>query len=166
MRANRIKTLWEDGDAAINGWLAIPNAFSAETMAHAGWDALTIDMQHGVVDYGAAVSMLTAISTTSVTPLVRVPWLDPGIVMKMLDAGAYALICPMGSTREDAFAIKSRCGWVAAAVADGLGSHAHSRFGASFAVVPCVAMNFASVSAPSRPCKTMSSRHFLLGSLP
>ena len=35
-------------------------------------------------------------------PVVRVPWLDPGIIMKMLDAGAYAIICPMVSTRADA----------------------------------------------------------------
>jgi 4-hydroxy-2-oxoheptanedioate aldolase len=33
---------------------------------------------------------------------VRVPWLDSGIVMKMLDAGAYAIICPMINTRAEA----------------------------------------------------------------
>ena len=62
MRENRVRTLWGRGEAVVNGWLAIPNVFSAETMAHAGWDSLTIDMQHGVVDYAAAVSMLTAVS--------------------------------------------------------------------------------------------------------
>jgi 4-hydroxy-2-oxoheptanedioate aldolase len=71
-------------------------------MAHQGWDSLTIDMQHGVIDYAAAVAMLTAISTTATVPVVRVPWLDPGILMKMLDAGAYGLICPMVSTPEQA----------------------------------------------------------------
>jgi 4-hydroxy-2-oxoheptanedioate aldolase len=71
-------------------------------MAHQGWDSLTIDLQHGVVDYATAVHMLTAISTTATVPVVRVPWLDPGIVMKMLDAGAYAVICPMVNTRADA----------------------------------------------------------------
>lgn len=59
-------------------------------------------MQHGVIDYQTAVQMLTAISTTATVPLVRVPWLDPGILMKMLDAGAYGVICPMINTREDA----------------------------------------------------------------
>jgi 4-hydroxy-2-oxoheptanedioate aldolase len=102
MRENRIRSMWKRGEAVVNGWLAIPNAFSAETMAHAGWDSLTVDMQHGVVDYQAAVNMLTAISTTATMPLVRVPWLDPGIVMKMLDAGAYGVICPMISTSDDA----------------------------------------------------------------
>src|SRR5215813_605730 len=102
MRENRIKTLWQKGEAAVNGWLAIPNVFSAETMAHAGWDSLTVDMQHGVVDYQAALAMLTAISSTSAIPMVRVPWLDPGIIMKSLDAGAYGVICPMINNRAEA----------------------------------------------------------------
>ncbi|RZL88254.1 MAG: 2,4-dihydroxyhept-2-ene-1,7-dioic acid aldolase [Variovorax sp.] len=102
MRENRLRTLWKSGGAAVNGWLAIPNSFSAETMAHQGWDSLTIDLQHGVVDYQAMVTMLQAISTTDTVPVVRVPWLDPSALMKALDAGAYGLICPMISTREEA----------------------------------------------------------------
>ena len=102
MRENRLRTLWHDDKAAVNGWLAIGNSFSAETMAHQGWDTLTIDLQHGVIDYAAMVTMLQAISTTPTVPIVRVPWLEPGIIMKSLDAGAYGLICPMVNTREDA----------------------------------------------------------------
>ena len=102
MRENRLRTMWQTGQAAVNGWLAIGNGFAAETMAHQGWDSLTIDLQHGVVDYPAMVAMLQAISTTPTVPLVRVPWLEPGILMKVLDAGAYGVICPMVNTREDA----------------------------------------------------------------
>jgi 4-hydroxy-2-oxoheptanedioate aldolase len=102
MRENRLRTLWAADRAAINGWLAVPNSFSAEVMAHQGWDTLTIDLQHGVVDYQAMVTMLQAISTTATVPIVRVPWLEPGILMKTLDAGAYAVICPMVNTREEA----------------------------------------------------------------
>ena len=102
MRENRLLTLWTSGGAAVNGWLSIPNSFSAETMAHQGWDTLTIDMQHGMIDYAAMVPMLQAISTTATVPVVRVPWLEPGILMKTLDAGAYGVICPMVNTREDA----------------------------------------------------------------
>ncbi len=102
MRENRLRTLWQNQQVAINGWLAVPSAFSAEVMAHQGWDTLTIDLQHGVIDYAAMVTMLQAISTTATVPVVRVPWLEPGIVMKTLDAGAYAVICPMVNTREDA----------------------------------------------------------------
>jgi 4-hydroxy-2-oxoheptanedioate aldolase len=102
MRENRIHNLWREDKAVVNGWLAIPSTFSAETMAHQGWDSLTIDMQHGVVDYQMAVNMLTAVSTTNTVPMVRVPWLDPGIIMKSLDAGAYAVICPMINSRAEA----------------------------------------------------------------
>jgi 4-hydroxy-2-oxoheptanedioate aldolase len=102
MRENRLRTLWKADQTAVNGWLAIPNSFAAEVMAHQGWDTLTIDMQHGVIDYAAMVTMLQAISTTPTVPIVRVPWLEPGILMKSLDAGAYGLICPMINTREDA----------------------------------------------------------------
>ena len=102
MRPNNLRALWQSGGAAVNGWLAIPNGFSAETMAHQGWDSLTIDLQHGVVDYQAMVGMLQAISTTPTVPVVRVPWLEAGILMKALDAGAYGVICPMINTREDA----------------------------------------------------------------
>jgi 4-hydroxy-2-oxoheptanedioate aldolase len=102
MRENRLRSLWKSDQAAINGWLSIPNSFAAETMAHQGWDTLTVDMQHGIVDYQAMVTMLQAVSTTHTVPIVRVPWLEPGILMKTLDAGAYGVICPMVNTREDA----------------------------------------------------------------
>lgn len=102
MRPNKLRETWARGGAVVNGWLAIANSFSAETMAHQGWDSLTIDLQHGVVDYAGMVPMLQAISTTPTVPVVRVPWLEPGIIMKTLDAGAYGVICPMVNTRADA----------------------------------------------------------------
>ena len=102
MRPNKLREIWAKGDAAVNGWLAIPNGFAAETMAHQGWDTLTVDMQHGVVDYQRAVEMFTAISTTDTVPVTRVPWLAPDHLMKALDAGAYGVICPMVSSGEDA----------------------------------------------------------------
>ncbi len=101
MRENTIRTIWQSGGAVINGWLHIASGFAAELMAHQGWDGLTIDMQHGPVDYQAALGMLQAIATTSVIPTARVPWNEPGIIGKMLDAGCYGIICPMVNTRED-----------------------------------------------------------------
>jgi 4-hydroxy-2-oxoheptanedioate aldolase len=102
VKTNRLREIWKAGAAAVNGWLAIPSGFSAETMAHQGWDSLTVDLQHGVVDYQAMIPMLQAISTTGTVPVVRVPWLEPGILMKSLDAGAYGVICPMVNSRQDA----------------------------------------------------------------
>ena len=101
MRKNNVKEIWKNGKAVINGWLAIPNSFSAEIMSHENWDSLTIDIQHGLNDYSTSISMLQAISTTEKVPLARVPWNEPGIIMKMLDAGTYGIICPMINTKEE-----------------------------------------------------------------
>jgi 4-hydroxy-2-oxoheptanedioate aldolase len=109
LRENRIRTIWGQGEAAINGWLTIPSSVSAETMAHQGFDSLVIDLQHGLIDYQTAVSILQAISTTVVTPMARVPWLEPGIIMKLLDAGAYGIICPMVNSREEAETFVGAC---------------------------------------------------------
>ena len=102
MRKNKIKQMMKDGKPVINGWCAIPSTASAEAMAHQGWDSLTIDMQHGLVDYSNALPMLQTISTTDVTPLARVNWNEPGQIMKILDAGCYGIICPMVSNKEEA----------------------------------------------------------------
>jgi 4-hydroxy-2-oxoheptanedioate aldolase len=102
VRKNKLKEIFKQGGSAINGWLQIPNSFTAELMANQNWDSLTLDMQHGVIDYSHAVSMLQAISTTDVVPLARVNWNEPGQIMKILDAGAYGIICPMVSNRKEA----------------------------------------------------------------
>ena len=109
MRPNTLRGIWARGGAVINGWCSIPSSFSAEIMAHQGFDSITIDMQHGLVDYQVAVTMLQAISTTSVIPLTRVPWNDPARLMKILDAGSYGVICPMINTPADAESLVRAC---------------------------------------------------------
>ena len=99
MRENAVRRIWAAGGAVLNGWCTVPSGFAAELMAHLGWDSLVIDAQHGLVGYQDMVAMLQGISTTAVTPMVRVPWYDPASIMKALDAGAYGVICPMISDR-------------------------------------------------------------------
>lgn len=107
MTPNGIKRLWAEGKPVINGWLSIASPFTAEIMAAQGYDSVTIDIQHGVVDYQCAVTMLQAMRASGVTPMARVPWLDPGAIMKVLDAGAYGVICPMVNSRTEAEALVS-----------------------------------------------------------
>jgi 4-hydroxy-2-oxoheptanedioate aldolase len=109
VRENKLKSIWARGEAVVNGWLSIPSSFSAEVMANQGFDSLTVDMQHGVIDYQVAVTMLQGISTTDAMPMARVPWNDPARLMKILDAGAYGVICPMVNTRAEAEALVRAC---------------------------------------------------------
>lgn len=108
-RENALLKSWRDGRKTLNGWLSLPDANCSEAMAHAGWDSLTIDMQHGLVGYRDAVAMLRAISTTDVVPIVRVPWLEEGTIMKMLDAGTYGIICPMINNQDAAARLAKAC---------------------------------------------------------
>lgn len=109
MRANRLKGLWAEGRPALGGWLVLPGSSSAEIMAHTGVDWLCVDTQHGAIGYQESVHMLQAISTTETVPVVRVPWNEPGIIGKTLDAGAYGVIIPMVNTREEAEAAAAAC---------------------------------------------------------
>ena len=109
MRKNNLKDIFKSGKSAVNGWLQIPNSFTAELMANQNWDSLTLDMQHGVIDYANAVGMLQAISTTDVVPMARVNWNEPGQIMKILDAGAYGIICPMISNKKEAESFVKSC---------------------------------------------------------
>jgi len=102
MIENKIKQLHAKGKPIVNGWLSIANPFSAEIVASQGYDSVTIDMQHGIVDYADMVTMLQAMQSSGVVPVVRVPWLDPAAVMKAMDAGAYGIICPMVNNRAQA----------------------------------------------------------------
>src|SRR5690606_29695364 len=102
MRPNPVLRAWREGRQTIGGWLTLNSTLSAEMMAHQGFDWLCIDMQHGQIDYADCVNMLLAISTTDTVPFVRVPWNDPAIIMKVLDAGAYGIVVPLVNNRFEA----------------------------------------------------------------
>jgi len=104
-----IKKLLEKNEAIINGWLSIPNSFTAEAMSKMGWDTLTIDLQHGQNDYINSISMLQSISNGNALPMVRVPWNEPGIIMKMLDLGVLGIIAPMINSKEECEKFISYC---------------------------------------------------------
>lgn len=107
MIPNKLQEEWSAGRKTLNGWLSIGNAFSAEIMAAQGYDSLTVDIQHGALDYADALAMFQATRASGVVPLARVPWNEPGIIMKALDAGAYGVICPMVNSAREAEAFAS-----------------------------------------------------------
>src|SRR6202021_246068 len=107
--ANNVKKVWASGKAVVNAWLAIPSGFSAEVIAQCGFDSVTVDMQHGVQDYLSMVTCFQAMQAHPVLPMVRVPWNEPGILGKVLDAGAYGVICPVVNTEAQARAFGAGC---------------------------------------------------------
>ncbi len=104
-----LKARWRSGQTTTNCWLAVPDALVAEIAARCGFDSLCIDMQHGLVDQASATRTLQATTATGVPVLARIAWNDPGMIMRILDAGAAGVIVPLINTRQDAEAAVSAC---------------------------------------------------------
>ena len=109
MRENRMRTIWAEGGNVLSGWVAMPTSLGAEIIANQGFDSVVVDTQHGMVGFQAAAEMLQAISTTSAIPLARAQWNDPSSIMKLLDAGAYGIVCPMVNDRAQCEAFVGAC---------------------------------------------------------
>lgn len=109
VRENLFKSKLASGQPCVSGWVQTADRLVAEVMAHAGFDALTFDLQHGVADHGDVVGLLQAASGTATIPLVRVRWNDPGQIMRALDMGAYGVICPMIDSAAEASAFVAAC---------------------------------------------------------
>ncbi len=78
-------------------------------MASAGFDWVCVDVQHGLIGYQEMLVMLQAVAVVGVPSIVRVPWNDPGWIMKALDAGAAGVIVPMVNSPAEAAAAVGAC---------------------------------------------------------
>jgi len=103
LRANRVKELWKAGKPVVTGWCSTPDPYTTEVMARSGFDALILDMQHGMaIGPDRAAVWLQVVGQTDTTPIVRVPWNDPIYIQWVLDAGAMGVIVPMINSVADA----------------------------------------------------------------
>ncbi|MEO7253311.1 MAG: aldolase/citrate lyase family protein [Casimicrobium sp.] len=109
MRKNTLKEKMLRGECTTNGWCALGSSYSAELLGHAGFDSVTVDMQHGMFDFTQAVPILQALSATPAVPIARAPWNDTAVIMHLLDAGAYGVICPMINNRAEAERLVAAC---------------------------------------------------------
>lgn len=109
MKENTLKEMLRKGNPIINAWLSIPSGYLAEGAGHQGFHSVTVDLQHGMIGFETAVTMLQAISATPAIPLVRAPSRDQEAIMHLLDAGAYGVVCPMISTADEAAEFVAAC---------------------------------------------------------
>ena len=108
--SNTLMEKWASNQEVLGTWLSLPDSHAAEIAARVDFDYVCIDMQHGMADYQVATVMLQAITLTQMgTPICRVPWNEPGIIMKMLDLGIQGIIAPMINTKEDCEKFVSYC---------------------------------------------------------
>lgn len=99
--SNPLKNRLLAGEKGTNTWLTLPGAVAAEFVARAGFDAVTVDMQHGLMGMESAIAMVQTINLCGSTAMVRLSGNQGSEIAKFLDAGAQGLICPMVNTEDD-----------------------------------------------------------------
>lgn len=109
MRPNKIKRLWKEGKPVTMGWLLIATSHTAEAMAGQGFDALCVDMQHGMTDSTQLLPILQTLTLCDVAPVVRMVANDPAAMMRALDMGANTIIVPMINSAQDAARAVEAC---------------------------------------------------------
>ncbi|MCX7968141.1 MAG: aldolase/citrate lyase family protein [Armatimonadetes bacterium] len=102
MKENFVLRKLREGKFTLGSWICLNSPLIANVMAEAGFDWLTIDTEHGVMDYREMVEMVHAILSTHAAPIVRVAWNDPALIKRALDAGAMGIIVPMVMSAEEA----------------------------------------------------------------
>lgn len=111
LRPNRLRDLFASGTTAINAWVSGDGRYLSEVLSHAGFDAVTVDVQHGMFDVGAAVGLLQAVSAGPAVPMARCATLDAAQIGKLLDGGAYGIICPAVDTAEQCRDFVAACAY-------------------------------------------------------
>jgi 4-hydroxy-2-oxoheptanedioate aldolase len=109
MRTNRVREMIAAGTTVVNGWVSCESLYAAEVLSYAGYDAVTIDLQHGMFGLDGAVRLVQAVSAGPAVPMVRVSTLNPAEIGKLLDAGAYGLICPSIDSAEQCATLVAAC---------------------------------------------------------
>jgi 4-hydroxy-2-oxoheptanedioate aldolase len=90
------------GTPVPSAWCGLPDPSVAGLLAREGFDAVTIDMQHGAIDFAATVQAIPLVAAAGKPALVRIPVGEFATASRLLDAGASAVISPMINGVEDA----------------------------------------------------------------
>jgi 4-hydroxy-2-oxoheptanedioate aldolase len=104
-----LRQRWAEGAETLGAWLSTANSVIADLAGRSGFDFVCIDTQHGAIEYSGAVPMIQGIELGGGIPIARVPWNEPGIIGKMLDAGCHGVIVPMVNDRHQAEAVVRAC---------------------------------------------------------
>jgi len=99
---NGLRAKWDQGQATFGMWAGIDSSLTAELAAGVGYDYVCVDLQHGMSDERTMVAMFQAIAGAGSTPLARLAWNEPWLVMRALDLGAGGVIVPLVGSGEEA----------------------------------------------------------------
>lgn len=101
-RRNPLRERMRAGEPAVALWVTTPWAAVAEILGAAGAHGALVDLEHTSMDVGDAERLITAADAAGISALVR-PWVvEPGLVSRLLDAGAHGIVFPHVDDAADA----------------------------------------------------------------
>ena len=101
MRKNFVKEKIISGKTVFGTWNTLASPLVSEVMAHAGFDFLIIDLEHGPFVLSEIHNYVNACESYSCSPLVRVPGKHDWMIQQALDQGAHGVILPGIETSQD-----------------------------------------------------------------
>ncbi|HEX6331419.1 MAG TPA: aldolase/citrate lyase family protein [Actinomycetota bacterium] len=108
MPTDRLRETWARDEPVFNAWLVLDGAAAASVVAAAGFDTVTLDLQHGASSLEEAAHVVAGVEPHA-TPLARPRWNDPGEIMRLLDVGARGIVCPMVGSPAEAERLVAAC---------------------------------------------------------
>lgn len=97
-----LKAKLKNNQLTLGSWLTIPHQSVIEIMGSAGFEWLTIDIEHAAISIETVMNLIGHIQGNGMQALVRVSKNEEVIIKRVLDAGADGVIVPMIKNKEDA----------------------------------------------------------------
>ncbi|KAL2260763.1 hypothetical protein VTK26DRAFT_5138 [Humicola hyalothermophila] len=102
LKSNRLKQVFaENKGPAMGLWQMLPGANISRILARSGPDWVLVDCEHGNIDDAAMHEAVPAIAALGVSPIVRLPDLQPWMIKRALDSGAHGILIPLIRTVEE-----------------------------------------------------------------
>jgi 4-hydroxy-2-oxoheptanedioate aldolase len=92
VKKNPLRPALDRGETVTGIILFTGNPMIVELAAAAGVDFVIIDMEHSPLDLDRCAHVIRAADAAGIAPLVRVPDVDAGLIMKVLDLGAAGIV--------------------------------------------------------------------------
>ena len=89
-------------EVTIGSWITLGHPAVAEIMSRAGFDWLTVEMEHSSITLHQAEELIRVIDLCGVVPLVRVGENSATLIKRVMDAGAHGVIVPMVNSVAEA----------------------------------------------------------------
>src|ERR1700719_2938311 len=109
MRPNPVRRKLKDGKPSVGTWLSLGSITASRFLARSGFDWLTVDIEHSLVDWETATHMFASIADAGCVALARVPANRHDHIKRVLDNGAHGVVVPMVNSRLEAEAAVAAC---------------------------------------------------------